>query len=215
MSLPNDSILVTPGSGAQVPTHLVGSNEYQVVMVASLDGHILKSKNVYFYNIAEQVHVAAASTIHWDLFNADAALLVRVLSIRQRPSITTAVTGVAFSWTFQRTTAVGTGGVAQTAVLADLSQTALDADITCRSKPTGGATPGVLQESYSIHSEETNVGVIAIACCGGRELVPLVMSGFGYDDRGLILRQNQGLSVTQTFNSVAGNTGWQIVFTVE
>lgn len=215
MSLPNDSILVTPGSGAQVPTHLVGSNEYQVVMMATADGHVQKSKNVYFYNIAEQVHVAAASTIHWDLFNADASLLVRVISIRQRPSITTAVTGAAFSWTFQRTTAVGTGGVAQTGVLADLSQTALDADITCRSKPTGGATPGVLQESYAIHSEETNVGVVATACQGGRELVPLAMSAFGYDERGLILRQNQGLSVTQTTNSAAGNTGWQIVFTVE
>ncbi len=215
MALPNDSILVTPGTGAQVPTHLVGSNEYQVVMVAGVDGHILKSKNVYIYNIAEQVHVAAASTIHWDLFNADSTLLVRVISVRQRPSIVTAVTGVAFNWTFQRTTAVGTGGSAQTAVLADTTQGALSANITCRSKPTGGATAGNLIESYAIHSEETNVGVIAIACQGGRELVPLGISTFGNDERGLILRQNQGLSCTQTTNSAAGNTGWQIVFTVE
>jgi hypothetical protein len=111
MTLPNDSILVTPGSGAQVPTHLVGSNEYQVIMPAEVDGHILGSKNVYWYDIPEQVHVAAASTVHFDMFNADAALLVRILSIRQRPSIITAVTGVAFTWTMQRTTTVGTGGL--------------------------------------------------------------------------------------------------------
>jgi len=214
MGLPNDSILVTPGSGATVATHLISAKEYQVIMQAGVDGNILNSKNMYFYNIPEQVHVAAASTIHWDLFNAHASLLVRVLSIRQKPSIVTAVTGVAFSWTFARTTAVGTGGVAQTGVLADLSQSALDAAITCRSKPTGGATPGVTQSTYSIHSEETNVGTIVIASSGGLELIPLGLIP-PFDERGIILRQNQGLSVTQTTNSAAGNTGWTIVFSVE
>ena len=94
-----------------------------------------------------------------------------MLSIRQKPDIVTAVTGVATNWTFQRTSAVGTGGSAQTAWLADTTQTALDADITCRSKPTGGATVGTQLEAYTIHSEETNAGTIAIASAGGRELV--------------------------------------------
>lgn len=213
MTLANDSILVTPGSGATVATHLVSSKEYQVTMDASADGHVRGSKPVYMYTIPEQVHVAAASTIHWDLFNADAALLVRVLSIRQRPSIVTAVTGVAFNWTFQRTTAAGTGGSAQTAWLADTTQTALDAGITCRSKPTGGATPGTSLRTYAVHSEETNVGVVAIAARGGLELVPFANTI--YSEHGILLRQNQGLSVTQTTNSAAGNTGWDILFTVE
>ena len=215
MTQANDSVLVTPGSGATIATHLANTKEYQVIIQAGDDGHILGSKPIYWYSIAEQVHVAAASTIHWDLFNADATgLVVRVLSIRQRPSITTAVTGVAFSWTFQRTSAVGTGGSAQTVRLADLSQTALDADITCRSKPTGGATPGTSLRTYSVHSEETNVGVVAIASQGGLELVPFGASP-SYQNFGLVLRQNQGLSVTQTTNSAAGNTGWDILFTVE
>jgi hypothetical protein len=216
MTQANDSILVTPGSGATVATHLQNSKEYQVVMKASDDGHIYGSRPIYWYSIAEQVHVAAASTIHFDVFNAHATLRVRVLSILQRPSIVTAVTGVAFNWTFQRTTAVGTGGSAQTAILRDTAtpQTALDAAITCRSKPTGGATPGVALRSYAVHSEETNVGVIALAAAGGLELVP-----FGrlvdYQYAGIYLGQNQGLSVTQTTNSAAGNTGWDILFTVE
>ena len=203
-------------SGDLIATFADASKEHQVFMQAGIDGHIAGSKALYLYSIAEQVHVAAASTIHFDIFNADAALLVRVLSIRQRPSIVTAVTGAAFSWTFQRTTAAGTGGSAQTGFLVNTT-TALDADITCRSKPTGGATPGTAIRSYSVHSEETNVGVVAIASQGGLELIPgaaLVLPG-PYAERGILLSQNQGLSVTQTTNSNAGNTGWDILFTVE
>ena len=214
MSLANDSILVTPGSGATVATHLVGGKEHQVVMIAEPDGSLIGSRPMFFYNIATQVHVAAASTIHFDLFNAHATLLVRVLSVLQKPDIVTAVTGVATAWNFRRTSAVGTGGTAQTASLPDTSQTALDAAITCRSKPTGGATSASVIKTYQIHSEETNTGTLAIAAQGGLELIPnyLVMP---MDPDGILLRQNQGISVTQDTNSVAGNTGWEIVISVE
>jgi hypothetical protein len=216
MTKAGDSILVTPGSGATVATHTVDAKEHQVVMVADDDGHIRGSKLTYVYYIASQVHVAAASTIHWDMFNADGTLLVRVLSIKQIPNIVTAVTGAATSWTWQRTTAVGTGGSAQTAWLPDMSQTALSANITCRSKPTGGATPGIALAGYAIHSEETNAGTMVLASLGGYELIPEnLRAGPAGNRKGVLLRQNQGLSVTQTTNSNAGNTGWLITFTVE
>jgi hypothetical protein len=205
----------TAVGGDLIATFAETSKEHQVVMQAGVDGHILGSKGLFWYYIAEQVHVAAASTIHWDMFNADATVLIRVLSIRQRPSIITAVTGVATAWTFQRTSAVGTGGSAQTAVLSDTSQTGLDADVTCRSKPTGGATPSTALAGYSLHSEETNAGTIAVVSQGGLELVPPIYGPDMYKERGILLRQNQGLSVTQTTNSSAGNTGWLIVFTQE
>lgn len=217
MTLAGDSITVTPGTGATVATHTVSAKEHSVVMVADVDGHIRGSKPVYVYYIASQVHVAAASTIHWDMFNADATgVLVRVVSIRQIPNIATAVTGVATNWTFQRTSAVGTGGSAQTAWLPDTSQSSLDADITCRSKPTGGATPSTALAAYAIHSEETNAGTMVLASLGGRELIPEALrDSAAAAGQGILLRQNQGLSVTQTTNSAAGNTGWLIVFTVE
>lgn len=216
MTLAGDSILVTPGSGATVATHTVSAKEHEVVMVADADGHIIGTKLLYVYYIASQVHVAAASTIHWDMFNADSSLLVRVLSIRQIPNIVTAVTGVAFSWTWQRTSAVGTGGSAQTAWLPDTSQTALSANITCRSKPTGGATPSTALAGYAIHGEETNAGTMVLASLGGFELVPEgLRAGPNGSRMGVLLRQDQGLSVTQTTNSAAGNTGWRIEFTVE
>ena len=218
MAQANDSILVTPGSGATVATQLVNSKEHQVVMVAGESGHIIGSKDTYVYAIPSQVHVAVANTIHWDIFNADATLLVRIVSIKQLPNITTAVTGVAFDWQIFRTSAVGTGGTAQTAWLPDLSQTALSANITARSKPTAGATTsGSSVKNYTAHSEETNAGTIIIASMGGLELLPQSLNGnlTGGVQHGIMLRQNQGLKCVQVTNSAAGNTGWEITFTVE
>jgi hypothetical protein len=214
MALPNDSILVTPGSGATVPTHLVSGKEYEVVMQADADGHIQGSKDLYFFRVPNQVHVASANTKHWDLFNADSTLLVRVLSIIQIPDAVTAVTGVGFTWQLTRTTAVGTGGTALTAILPDLSQTALSSNITCRSKPTGGATTGVVWRQYHVWSEETNASVQLYAALngGGIELIPRTLQESG---RGILLRQNQGLQVLQVTSSSAGNTEWLISFTVE
>lgn len=217
MTQANDSILVTPGSGATVATHLVNSKEHQVVIAADPTGHLLGSKPVYFFSIPSQVHVAGANTVHWDLFNADAALLVRIVTIRQLPNILTAVTGVVFDWQLIRTTAVGTGGSAQTAWLPDLSQTALDADITCRSKPTGGATSGVTLMNYSVHSEETNAAtqMLHMMMLGGvADLVPQCLRAPD-SFHGILFRQNQGVKCVQVTNSNAGNTGWLIGFTVE
>lgn len=214
MSQANDSILVTPGSGATVATELINSKEHQVMLVADSSGHLLGTKPRYVALIPSQVHVAVANTVHWDLFNADAALIVRVLSILQIPNITTAVTGIVFDWLLERTTAVGTGGSVITPWLPDLSQTALDADITCRSKPTGGATASTDLRTYSLSSEETNAATIQVASMGGLELIPspLLPDNQGY---GVVLRQNQGLRCVQVTSSAAGNTGWLITFTVE
>ena len=217
MALPNDSITITPGSGATVATNTVAAKEYQVSMMADASGHILGSRLHYYYNIPSQVHVAVANTLHWDFFNADAALLVRVLSILQIPNIVTAVTGIAFAWKLARTTAIGTGGVVQTAWLPDLSQTALDADITCRSKPTGGATEGIILRNYDLHSEETNVGTMifsSLAVGGVCNLVPVERRP-PISEQGILLRQNQGLRCVQITSSAAGNTGWFIGFSVE
>lgn len=214
MTLAGDSILVTPGSGATVATHTAGSKEHQVIMWADASGHIYGTKPTYFYLIPSQVHVASANAVHWDLFNADAALIVRVLSVLQIPNITTAVTGVVFDWLLERTTAVGTGGSALTAWLPDTTQTALDADITCRSKPTGGATASTDLRNYSISSEETNAATIQIASQGGLELVPELLRALA-GGQGIVLRQNEGIRCVQITNSNAGNTGWLIGFTVE
>ena len=215
MTQANDSITVTPGTGATVATQLANSKEYQVVCVADENGHIIGSRDTYIYPIASQVHVAVANTIHWDLFNATTNL-VRVTSIRQLPNVTTAVTGVVFDWQLFKTSAVGTGGTAQTAWLPDSSQTALSASITCRSKPTAGATTaGSSLFNYSISAEETTVATIFLASMGGLELVPQTLILPDGSAHGILLRQNEGLKCVQVTNSAAGNTGWLITITVE
>jgi hypothetical protein len=178
------------------------------------DTNIIDTRITYIYEIPSQVHVAGANTIHWDLFNADAALVVHILGIYQIPNITTAVTGIVFDWQLFRTSAVGTGGSAVTAWLPDLSQTALDVDITLRTKPTGGATTsGNAIKNYSISSEETNTATQEWNCLatgGMLNLVPLPLQNYG----GIVLRQNQGIKCVQVTNSNAGNTGWYIAFHV-
>lgn len=191
-----------------------GINAGDVSTANGLPVNQVKPANGYSYNIASQVHVNSASTVHWDIFNADAALVVRILSIKQIPNITTAVTGIVFDWLLERTTAVGTGGSTLTAWLADLNDTALDADITARSKPTGGATQSTDLFNYSLSSEETNAATIMVASLGGLELVPAHLSP-DYGGKGIVLRQNQGIRCVQVTASAAGNTGWLISFTVE
>lgn len=212
-----DSVAVTPGSGEIIATHGVAGKEHQVFMLADISGHITGSKPSWIYNIASQVHVAAANTVMWDMFNADATAVVRVLSIRQIPNVTTAVTGIVFDWKLARTSAVGTGGTTLTAMKGDLNMAALNANITARIKPTGGATETAdILNNYSINSEETTAATIQLASQGGLELVPPLLMpppiGLGM---GILLRQTQGIRVVQITNSNAGNTGWLIGFTVE
>lgn len=177
-------------------------------------GKLVGREATYHYNIASTVHVAVANTVMWDLFNADSSLVVRILSIRQIPNITTAVTGVVFDWLLERTTAVGTGGTVQTSWLADSTQAAMSANVTCRLKPAGGATQGIDLFNFSINSEETTAATIQIATQGGLELVPtqlLPQSG----GQGIVLRQNEGVRLVQITNSAAGNTAWFITISVE
>ena len=60
----------TATGGDLIATFAETSKEHQVVMVAGTDGHIVGSRLLYVFQVANQVHVAAASTVHWDLFNA-------------------------------------------------------------------------------------------------------------------------------------------------
>lgn len=212
MTLPSATVVLP--SADVIATEPVSGKEYQVFMQAFPDGHLWGSKAQYVAMIPSQVHVAAANTVHWDFFNADAALVVRVISVLQIPNVTTAVTGVVFDWTLGRTTAVGTGGTAITPWQVDTNVAALDADISCRSKPTGGATAGTILRNYSLSSEETNAATIHLASLGGLELVPSALWPVNMG-MGIVLRQNQGLRCVQVTNSNAGNTGWLITFTVE
>jgi hypothetical protein len=206
MTLAGDSILVTPGSGATVATHTVSAKEHQVVMLAEPQGHLVGTVPTYWFSTGASTHVAAASTLHLDLFNADATAIVRIRSIVHTTLVEAAVTGVGIRFQMLRTSAVGTGGTPLTAWEGDVNQTDADADITARSKATAGATAGASLMWWNRSVEET----VAPANGGTQEVLPLLLQ-----QNGIVLRQNTGIRINQESNTAVGSSAFLIGFTVE
>jgi hypothetical protein len=206
MTLAGDSILVTPGSGATVATHTVSAKEHQVVMLAEPQGHLVGSVPTYWFNTGALTHVAAASTLMFDLFNADATAIVRIRSIVHTTLIEAAVTGVGIRFQMLRTTAVGTGGSSITVWEGDVNDTDPDADITARSKASGGATAGASLMWWNRSVEET----VAPANGSSNEVLPTLL-----EQNGIVLRQNTGIRINQESNSAVGSSAFLIGFTVE
>lgn len=208
MTLANDSILVTPGSGATVATHLVSSKEHQVVMLAEDSGHIVGTKPTWVVQTTNTANVAAASTVHFDLFNASGSgVILKVCAVFIIPTLT-AVTGVGLTWTIDRTSAVGTGGTTLTPRPYDTANTSLPAQVTARSKPTGGATVNYVMFSPNSSSEETNPYA---SLSSKLNHIPRVND---YQQE-VVCREGEGIRVVQTTNSSVGSTNTLVVFKVE
>lgn len=216
MSLPNDSIAVTPGTGATVATQLVSAKEYQVVMLAMPDGHI--NGSLPQYRMICPAQAVGANKVFVDLFNATGSgVAIRVLSAYCYVDNDTAVTGtLGVEINLTRTTAVGTGGTAATTngtsltaitlSAMDTANPALSANITARSSPTGGATAGALVGQRWVFTEETSAPS-GIAGTLGAEFV----RNEGAD---LIVRENTGLRFVQGTVASVGNLSFEITFEV-
>ena len=216
MSLPNDSIAVTPGAGATVATQLVSAKEYQVVMLAMPDGHIQGS--LPQYRMICPAQAVGANKVYLDLFNATGSGgTLRVLSAYCFVDNDTAVTGtLGVEISLTRTTAIGTGGTtattngtALTAITLsamDTASAALSANVTARSAPTGGATAGALIGQRWVFTEETSAPS-GIAGTLGAEFV----RNEGAD---LIVRENTGLRFVQGTVASVGNLSFEITFEV-
>jgi hypothetical protein len=196
----NDSIAVTPGTGATVATHSPGDGrEYQVVMVADATGQLDGSNPRYRF--ISNSSVVGANKVHADLFNGvGSGKIVRVRSVFVYVDYDTAVTGVvAVEVALTRTTTVGTGGTAATlegtVITApaisklDSANPNLPAQITARLAPAGGATAGAYLGSRWVFTEETSAGT-SIAGAQGADLI----RNEGAD---LFLREGEGLRVVQ------------------
>lgn len=214
MALPNDSIAVTPGTGASVATQLVSSKEYQIVMLATPDGHLAGSNPQYRLICPSQA--VGANKVFLDFFNATGSgVSIRVLSAFCYVDNDTAVTGtLGVEISLTRTTAVGTGGTAATAdgtsltaitlSKMDTANAALSANITARSAPGGGATAGALVGQRWVFTEETSAPS-GIAGTLGAEFV----RNEGAD---LIVRENSGLRFVQGTVASVGNVSFEITF---
>jgi hypothetical protein len=202
----NDSILVTPGSGASVATHAVGGKEYQAVVQANAQGHILGS--IPTYSVWSGVIAAAANKIYTHVFNAaGSGVIVKVRKCFLQPSLaTTALT--AQTWRVSRTNAIGTtGNTALTIRRHDETDPAVPAQVTAAHSATAGATTLFDWFELPVDVEETRPGVYLQAAM---DILPLLGDYVG----DYVLREGQGFKVT---NVTGGAYSWSVltVLTIE
>ncbi len=220
MAQSNDSIDITPGTGAVVATHSVSGKEHQVVMIADDSGHIQGSLPTYFY--ASPPIAVGASKIFVDLFNATGS--GKTLDIRGMwfiPKLDVAVTGVvAARLDVYRTNSVGTGGTAASVDSAtvdpaggnftkfDESNAAIPAGITARVTATGGAAISRWMFPNYVSTEEstTSMGYLTQFA----NAIPMFTFG-----QKLVVRENSGILIKQGAVASVGNISILIAFTLE
>lgn len=204
MTQPNDSILVTPGSGATVATHLVNSKEYQAIMLAHSSGHLYGTLPTYTW---WRPHAAGAQNQRTiDIFNASGSgvkVKLRKLFVHHNGA---AVTGVNHQFDVIHTTAVGTGGTAITGRLQDSTNAAIPAQVTVRSSATGGATESFVRFGLVIDTEETRPGTMYAPAINW---LPE-----GEDIGDIVLNEGEGLLVKQITNSTVGVWGALLVASI-
>lgn len=218
MTLANDSVLVTPGSGATIATHSTGGKEHQVVMVADDSGHLSQSVPTYTWWLPAQV--TGVSKLFGDLFNASGSgKIIEIRGIWAIPKSDVAVTGViAVPVGLFRTSAVGTGGTAHayntgTVLTAatitpwDTNNASLPAQITSRLGPTGGATIAAPYWEQYEFTEETNAATYIGAFTN---LLPV-----GMVNQRITLNEGQGLLIKEGATaSPIGSLAFLTLFTV-
>lgn len=209
MAQPNDSILVTPGSGATVATHLKNSKEYQTVIVADAFGDLHGTQETWVVSTGNQVNVAAARTSHFDIFNASGSgKKLRIKGVFIQPTLV-AVTGVGLTWELIRSSSAGTGGSTLTPRPFDSNNAALPAQVTARGKPTGGAATSITWYVVNSSSEETT------PYAGLASILNHVKCWDRIDTQDLVLNEGEGLKIDQTTSSAVGSTNIVVIFTVD
>ncbi len=220
MAQANDSVLVTPGSGATIATELIAGKEHQVIVQADSSGHLVGTLPTYLY--ATPAAAAGASKLYFDLFNAaGSGKVIDVRGIWLIAKTDVAVTGaVAIRVDLYRTSAVGTGGTAHSYKSAtidvgggnicpmDTTNAELPAQITARWLPTAGATISEwLIPTYGLGEEAATSQAYMTQY---QNLLPMLTWGQRF-----ALREGQGLLAKQGTVASAGSIGFLVAFTME
>jgi hypothetical protein len=218
MAQANDSITVTPGAGATVATHLANSKEHQVVVVAEDNGHIRGTAPMYVLMVPPIA--VGANKLMIDLFNATGSGKTLILcGLWAVPLLDAAVTGVvAVRLHLFRTTAIGTAGTAATlegvvstaATISKLNpnDAALNANITARNAPGGGATQGAWLLEWNVAPEESNTSMGYMASAYN-----VLKEDLG-DDGCIMIPENTGIRINQGAVASVGSIGFRLLFKV-
>src|SRR6185503_12455721 len=144
MALGNNSVLVTPGSGATFATNSPGSGttEYHVAIPATAAGHLAETE--FTYGLHLPLIDSAANRYHFELFNGSGSTFTLLLRELQARSSTDTISPnyLSMRFDFFRTTAFSSGGTNHTnessATAAvnfaryDTNDTSLPSGITCK-----------------------------------------------------------------------------------
>lgn len=203
MSLPGSS--ETLGTGGIIATQTVSSKEYQVVMQARADGHVMGSRPDYLVNFPAATNTATRELAQ--IFNAHASTVIRVRGIWIIPT-QTAITGAQQAWDINKISAVGTTGLTTVTPRAmDSANTHALTSVTFGYNSTAGGTLAHLWFPVFLFNEETAApnGLIAY-----QNQLPTL----GDTVCEIVLRQNEGVQVKSTVGAV-GLTGCLMQFTVD
>ncbi len=220
MAQANDSILVTPGSGATIATELIAGKEHQVIVQADASGHLVGTLPTYLY--FTPAAAAGASKLYFDLFNAaGSGKVIDIRGIWAVPKTDVAVVGaLGIRLDLYRTNTVGTGGTAHSYKSAtpdvgggnicpmDTNNAALPGQITARWLPAGGAAISEwLIPTYSL-GEETSTSFAYLSQY--QNLLPNLFWGQKF-----ALREGQGILVKQGAVAATGSMSFLVAFTLE
>lgn len=203
MTLPASS--ETLATGGVIATSTVSAKEYQVMMTARADGHIVGSRPDYIVNFPAQTNTATRELA--EIFNASASLIIRVRGVWIVPT-QTAIVGAQQAWDINKISAIGTTGLTTvTPRPMDSGNTVTLTSVTCGYNSTAGGTLNHLWFPVFLFNEETSApnGLIAY-----QNQLPV----YGDTIAEIVLRQNEGLQVKSTVGAV-GLTGCIMQFTVD
>lgn len=186
-------------------THTVSGKEYQAVMLARPDGHLLGTKPDYLVNFPAATNAANREVA--EIFNAHATNVIRIRGIWIIPT-QTAITGAQQAWDINKISSVGT--TALTAVTPrplDSANVGTLTSMTFGYNSTAGGALSHLWFPVFLFNEETAApnGLIAYM-----NQLPVL----GDTVAEIVLRQNEGIQIKQTVGAV-GLTGALIQFTLD
>lgn len=203
MTLPASS--ATLGTGDVIATSTVSSKEYQVMMMARADGHLVGTKPDYLVNFPAVTNAVNREVA--EIFNAHATNVVRIRGIWIIPT-QTAITGAQQAWDINKISAIGTTALTTvTPRPQDSGNPGTLTSITCGYGSTAGGTLAWLWFPVFLFNEETSApnGLIAY-----QNQLPV----YGDSVSEIVLRQNEGIQVKQTVGAV-GLTGAMIQFALD
>lgn len=208
MAQANDSVTITPGTGATIATHLAGGKEHQVVMLANPAGSLIG--DIPTYSAWSTTIASTANLVYMHVFNAPTSgKIVKMRKVFLQPSQAVVAAPAPHTWRVAKTSAVGTTGNSGITIRAhDSANPAVPPQVSAGRSYTAGGTQTFTYFEVPIATEETAAG-------NGLAGLINILPNDGDMVSDYILREGEGLAI-QVVTAAAAYT-WSVlaVFSIE